>query len=74
MKLLPKFTLIFGAGLALAAAVCHGYPARNAREQVLRQARLTMETMRASRDYTTRQVSPLLESNQAHDARRIARG
>ncbi|HVX66962.1 MAG TPA: DUF3365 domain-containing protein [Bryobacteraceae bacterium] len=71
MKLLPKFTLIFtlvfGAGLAIAAAVCHRFLERNAREQVLEQARLMMETMRASRDYTTHQVGPLLQVNQAHD-------
>ncbi len=70
MRLLPKFTLIFtvvfGAGLAVAAAVCHRFLQNNAREQVLEQARLMMETMRSARDYTSRQVNPLLQTTQAH--------
>jgi hypothetical protein len=47
MKLLAQFNLILGlvlgAGLAIAAAVSHRFLQDNAREEVLRQARLMME-------------------------------
>jgi protein-histidine pros-kinase len=70
MKLLAKFNLILGlvlgAGLLVAAAVSHNFLREGAREEVLRQARLMMEAMRASRDYTTRQIKPLLETQQEH--------
>ena len=71
MKLLLKFNLLFVAvfGLALVAT---GYTARqflstNARDQVLQQARLMMETTLASRNYTTRQIRPLLEPRQVRE-------
>jgi HAMP domain-containing protein len=70
MKLLAKFNLILslvlGAGLALAAVVSHRFLQDGAREEVLRQARLMMETMRSARDYTTRQIKPLLVMQQEH--------
>jgi len=70
MKLLAKFNLILGlvlgAGLAIAAAVSHRFLQDGAREDVLRQARLMMEAMRAARDYTTKQIKPLLVTQQEH--------
>lgn len=70
MKLLAKFNLILGtvlgAGLAIAAAVSHSFLQTDAREEVLRQARLMMGAMSASRDYTTKQIKPLLETQQEH--------
>jgi protein-histidine pros-kinase len=66
MKLLVKFNLIFvfafGVGLVVAAYVSHLIVQRNAREQVLQQARLMMETALATRSYTSTQVAPLLKS------------
>jgi HAMP domain-containing protein len=70
MKLLTKFTLIFasvfGIGLALAGVVAHGFLEQNARSQVIQQARLMMETAGSARNYTTNQIKPLLEHEQAH--------
>ncbi len=70
MKLLPKFNvilgLVLGAGLAIAAAVSHQFLQNDAREEVLRQARLMMEAMRSARDYTTKEVKPLLVNQQEH--------
>lgn len=70
MKLLAKFNLILGlvlgAGLAIAAAVSHRFLQNDAREDVMRQARLMMEAMRSARDYTTKQVKPLLVTQQEH--------
>ncbi len=70
MRLLAKFNLILGlvlgAGLALAAVISHQFLQNDAREEVLRQARLMMEAMRSARDYTTKQVKPLLVTQQEH--------
>jgi HAMP domain-containing protein len=71
MKLLTRFSLLFilaaGAGLAVAAYVTDSFLQRNARDEVIQQARLMMETARASRAYTTSQIKPLLEPVQTHD-------
>ena len=70
MKLLAKFNLILGlvlgAGLAIAAVVSHRFLQNDAREEVMRQARLMMEAMRSARDYTTKQIKPLLVNQQEH--------
>jgi len=70
MKLLGKFnlilTLVLGAGLAISAIVSRQFLQENARSEVLRQARLMMEAMQSARDYTTKQVAPLLETQQEH--------
>jgi len=70
MKLLAKFNLILGlvlgAGLAIAAVVSHHFLQDDARDEVVRQARLMMEAMRAARDYTTNQIKPLLVRQQEH--------
>jgi Protein of unknown function (DUF3365) len=64
MKLL-KFNLIFIPFLALRLGVV-GYIARtvlldDARQHVIQNARIIMETMLSSRTYTTKQVAPLLQ-------------
>jgi protein-histidine pros-kinase len=68
MKLLGKFNLILGlvlgAGLALAAIVSHGFLQTDAREEVLRQARLMMEAMQSARNYTSSEIKPLLGTPQ----------
>jgi hypothetical protein len=66
MKLL-KFNLIFIPLLALCLGLV-GYTARtmlldDAREHVVQNARIIMETMLSSRTYTTKQVAPLLQQN-----------
>jgi len=70
MRLLAKFNLILGlvlgAGLAIAAVISHRFLQTDAREEVLRQARLMMEAMRSARDYTTKQIKPLLVTQQEH--------
>lgn len=70
MKLLAKFNLIFltvlVAGLAVAAYFSHQFLRSNARDQVLQQARLMMETVLSMRDYTTQQIRPLLVNDPQH--------
>jgi protein-histidine pros-kinase len=70
MKLLAKFNLILGvvlgAGMAIAALVSHNVLQDDARAEVLRQARLMMGAMQSARDYTTKQIKPLLEVQQEH--------
>ena len=65
MRLLAKFSLIFvvvfGAGLGAAAYLFYGLLQRNAREQVLYNAQLMMETALAMRGYTFYQVKPAIE-------------
>jgi protein-histidine pros-kinase len=64
MRLLAKFSLIFvvvfGLGLGAAAWFFHGMLQRMAKEQVLHQAELMMETALAMRSYTAEQVAPAL--------------
>ncbi|OFX25554.1 MAG: signal protein [Anaeromyxobacter sp. RBG_16_69_14] len=68
MRLLAKFSLIFvvvfGAGLGAAAYLFYGLLQRNAREQVLYNAQLMMETALAMRSYTISQVKPVIEDTQ----------
>ncbi|HWW84982.1 MAG TPA: DUF3365 domain-containing protein [Vicinamibacterales bacterium] len=70
MKLLAKFSLIclvvFGTGLAGSALMAHRFLQANARAEVLRQAALMMEAMQSARDYTTKEVQPLLVNQQEH--------
>jgi protein-histidine pros-kinase len=70
MKLLAKFNLILGfvlaGGLGLASYVSYRFLQQEARDEVVRQARLMMESVRAARDYTTKQIKPLLETQQEH--------
>ena len=64
MKLLWKFNvifvLVFGLGMTAAGYLLYQFLRENARNEVLQQARLMMETALANRDYTTQQIKPLL--------------
>ena len=66
VKLIWKFNIvlavIFLFAFAVAAAVAHYLLQANAKEEILRTARLMMEAAGASRDYTTTQIKPLLET------------
>ena len=70
MKLLTKFNLILGlvlgTGLAIAGFVSYRFLRQDARDDVLRQARLMMEAAQSARSYTTKQIRPLLETQQEH--------
>ncbi|HEY4729774.1 MAG TPA: DUF3365 domain-containing protein [Myxococcales bacterium] len=65
MRLLAKFSVIFavvfGLGLAAAAYLFHASLQRSAREQVLYQAQIMMETALAMRNYTTEQIRPVVD-------------
>jgi HAMP domain-containing protein len=62
MRLLIRFSLVyvlvFGVGIGVAAFIFYDQLQRSAREQVLHQARILMETALAMRNYTTEQVRP----------------
>jgi len=64
MRLLAKFSLIyiivFGFGFAATAYLLYAHLHRNAREQVLYNARLLMETALAVRTYTIDEITPAL--------------
>jgi protein-histidine pros-kinase len=66
MKLIVKFNLVFlivfALGLAIAAYVSRDLLLRNARDEVLQNARIMMESALAARSYTNNQVRPLLET------------
>lgn len=66
MKIIVKFNLVFIVvfliGLAAAATVSHQLLQRNAREEIVQNARLLMETALATRAYTSMQVGPLLQT------------
>ena len=71
MRLLLKFNLIFvivlGGGIAATAFLARDYLQRAAREEVLEQARLMMETTASTRMYTAKQVRPIIEQLQRRD-------
>ena len=71
MKLLLKFNLIFlllaGTGLAIVAHVAYRFLRNNAESQVVQQAQLMMESARATRDYTSEELKPLLSKIPGHD-------
>src|ERR1700722_16056847 len=64
MKLALKFNLVFAAvfvlGLLAAGTVSRRLLQKNARDEVVDNARLIMESALASRAYTSDQVAPLL--------------
>ncbi len=66
MKLIWKFNLvlfgIFALGFLIAGYVSYNALQANAREEILQNARLMMEAALSSRNYTTTQVKPLLET------------
>ncbi len=66
MKLLTKFTLVFilvfGTGLCLSAYLSFQFLENNARDQVIQQARLMMESASSMRHYTSTEIKPLLDT------------
>jgi HAMP domain-containing protein len=71
MKLLVKFNIIFGLAMVLGAGVS-GFITRellqaNAREEVLNNARLLMESAQAVRGYTSGQITALLETQMKYE-------
>jgi protein-histidine pros-kinase len=66
VKLIWKFNLvllgIFVVGFLIAGYVSWDALHKNAREEILQNARLMMESAMSSRNYTTTQVRPLLET------------
>jgi protein-histidine pros-kinase len=73
MSLLAKFNLIlvalFGAGSILVAYSAYHFLMRNARAQVIQQAELMIESARSTRQYTSNELAPLLETLPAHKTR-----
>lgn len=71
MKLLAKFNLIFvvvfGIGLGVAAYVSRTFLERNARDEVVDQARLMMQLTLSTRQYTVDQVRPALGAHADRD-------
>jgi HAMP domain-containing protein len=76
MKLLTKFNLIlliiFGAGGLLICQLAYSFLIRNARREVLAQAELMVAGTGAVRDYTSEDLSPLLQQNPRHKVRFLA--
>ncbi len=66
MKLIWKFNLvllgIFVLGFLIAGYISYRALQANAREEILQNARLMMESALSARNYTTAQVKPLLEN------------
>ncbi|MFT3734565.1 MAG: DUF3365 domain-containing protein [Rhodocyclaceae bacterium] len=66
MKLIIKFNLIlslvFLAGLGVAGYISHELLQRNAREEILQNARIMMQGALAVRGYTSTQIKPLLDT------------
>jgi len=66
MTLIWKFNAaliaIFAVGFSIAALVAYNVLQNSAREEVLQHARLMMEAASSARNYTQRQISPLLET------------
>lgn len=73
MKLIVKFNLvfllIFAVGLTVAAYISRDLLERNARDEVLQNARIMMEAALATRNYTSNQVRPLLETQMKYEFR-----
>lgn len=66
MKLIVKFNLALSVviliGLAAAGYVSHELLQRNAREEILQNARIMMQGSLAARGYTISQINPLLQN------------
>lgn len=71
MKLVVKFNLVFiivfSLGFAAAGFVTYDLLQRNAKEEILQNARLIMESALASRSYTAGQIAPLLQTQMKYD-------
>jgi protein-histidine pros-kinase len=70
LKLLVKFNLVlllvFGVGIYFIARQSHTFLIRSAKQQVLQQAELMNASASATKDYTEREVSPVLEGTREH--------
>jgi protein-histidine pros-kinase len=70
MKLIAKLNLLLiallGTGMAVLALLAHRFLTENARDQVAQQAEMMMESARAVRNYTTKEVKPLIEQLPLH--------
>ena len=66
MKLMWKFNLalaaVFVLGLLVTGVISYGVLQANAREEILDNARVMMESALSSRSYTNTQIKPLLET------------
>jgi protein-histidine pros-kinase len=73
MKLLLKFNLIVivlvAIGLAIVSWVAHSFLVDNARDQVMQQAELMMQSASSIRDYTTEELKPLIVTAPAMEHR-----
>ncbi len=71
MKLIIKFNLVFIVvfllGLATAATVSHQLLQQHARDEIVQNARLLMESALATRAYTSTQVGPLLQTQMKYN-------
>jgi protein-histidine pros-kinase len=71
MKLIVKFNLvfllIFILGLVIAAYVSRSLLQDNARDEVLQNARIMMESALVTRAYTSNQIRPLLETQMKYE-------
>jgi len=76
MKLLIKFNLIllviFGACGFLISQFAYTFLIGNARREVLEKAQLMMASAQSVRDYTAKDLSPLLQQNPRHRVRFLA--
>ena len=72
MKLLVKFNLIliliFGIGWGIAAIYAYRSLMPDARLEAVRQAELMTEAARATRNYTSKDIKPLLDTGSSADA------
>jgi HAMP domain-containing protein len=68
MRLLAKFTLLFilvlGSGQALAGFFVYRFLETNARDEVIQQARLMLQSALSMRHYTETEITPLLDTPQ----------
>jgi HAMP domain-containing protein len=71
VKLLLKFNLllivVFGLGMALIAYSAQSFLQHEAQDEVVREAGLLAAGATATRDYTEKEVSPLLEKTAEHE-------
>ena len=71
LKLLLKFNLIFlvlvGSGLAFVSHVAYRFLTENAKAEIVQQAQLMMESAKATRDYTSEELKPLLAQIPGHE-------
>jgi HAMP domain-containing protein len=76
MKLLAKFNIIllviFGVCALIICQLSYTFLIGNARREVLEEAQLMMASARSVRDYTSDDLSPLLQQNPRHKVRFLA--